>query len=67
MRMSATRPNPELGHGVDSLASVDRFLRIFDREPTTRDLSVLAATRAALVLRLPARARRRTARIIARL
>jgi hypothetical protein len=34
---------------------------------TTRELSVLGATREALVLRLPARARRRTARIIARL
>lgn len=43
-----------------------RFRSVFGRDPLADDLAVLAATREALLLRLPARARRRCARVIAR-
>jgi hypothetical protein len=62
--MASTR-SPLYAHDVTPTA--ERFVRIFDREPTARELSVFAATHEALVLRLPGRVRRRTARVIARL
>jgi hypothetical protein len=62
--MSATNRHP---YSSAERSSPERFQVLFDREPSSAELSVFAAAHQALVLRLPGRVRRRTARVISRL
>ena len=58
---SAQTTDEDSSYSVDA---TDRFRAVFQREPTTRDLRVHQQSRTALLLRLPAQARRRAARVI---
>ncbi len=48
-------------------ASEERFRAVYGRPPTERELARLAETRTLLLMGIPARARRRTARVLCRL